>query len=86
MVPPLEPIDISPVDPIKEEEEGDPVDEIRNILYGQQVKVEPSGVADIPDPYDFSSIFGNTGQQNRFTGTSPYGTTDQLLNFLRSIS
>ena len=86
VVPPLEPIDISPVDPIKEEEEGDPVDEIRNILYGQQVKVEPSGVADIPDPYDFSSIFGNTGQQNRFTGTSPYGTTDQLLNFLRSIS
>ena len=85
MVPPLEPIDISPVDPIKEEEEGDPVDEIRNILYGQQVKVEPSGVADIPDPYDFSSIFGNTGQQNRFTGTSPYGTTD-LINFLRSIS
>ena len=69
----------------EEEEEFDTVDQIRNILYGQQVKVEPSGVADIPDPYDFRSIFGNVGQQNRFTGTSPYGTTD-LINFLRSIS
>ena len=45
----------------EEDIEQDFTEEIRNILYGQQVKVDPSGVADIGDPYDFSSIFGNIG-------------------------
>ena len=85
-VPPAPPPVAPPADPTGEMPDlPDFADEVRNILYGQQVKLEPSGVAELDDPYDFSSIFGNTGQQNRFTGTSPYDTTD-LLSFLRSIS
>ena len=87
MVPPVSPPADPPVSPPEEEveeeeEEEDLTDQIQQTLYGQQVSVKPPELAEIDAPYDFSSIFGNLEQQNRFTGKTPYGTTEELLQLL----
>ena len=80
--PPADPSVSPPEEEVKEEEEEDLTDQIQQTLYGQQVSVKSPELAEIDAPYDFSSIFGNLEQQNRFTGKTPYGTTEELLQLL----